>query len=117
MKQTAIRAEDFFYLLSDETRLRCLFLLKTKEELCVCDFTYALKIIQPKVSRHLAIMKKFNLLLDRRQGAWVYYKINPNLPIWVHQILSTTTEYVSIGKPYSSDIARINNFSQRPSCC
>lgn len=115
MKHPTIQVEDLFYLLSDKTRLRCLFLLKERGELCVCGFTYALKMIQPKVSRHLAIMRKFNLLLGHRKGVWVYYKINPELPMWIHEMLSITKEHISISKPYSSDIIRINNF-QKPSC-
>ena len=82
----------FYKCLSDETRLRCLLLIGQEGELCVCELTEALKEIQPKVSRHLAQLRKCELLLDRRQGQWVFYRINPALPVWAREVLATTTE-------------------------
>ncbi len=46
-----------FHLLSDQTRLRSVILLMREGELCVCELTHALDIIQPKVSRHLALIR------------------------------------------------------------
>lgn len=51
-----IEPETFFNLLSDSTRLRCLSLLAQEGELCVCELTYTLKMVQPKISRHLALL-------------------------------------------------------------
>ena len=70
----------FYKCLSDETRLRCLMLIENEGELCVCELTEALAESQPKVSRHLAQLRQCELLLDRKQGQWVYYRINPTLP-------------------------------------
>lgn len=50
----------------------------------------ALGISQPKVSRHLAELRKHDLVLDERRGKWVYYRINPDLAQWVKQILELT---------------------------
>lgn len=82
----------FYKCLSDETRLRCLLLIEQEEELCVCELTEALGEIQPKVSRHLAQLRKCELLVDRRQGQWVYYKINPALPDWARQVLAISAK-------------------------
>ncbi len=82
----------FYKCLSDETRLRCLLLITHEEELCVCELTQALQDIQPKVSRHLAQLRQCDLLVDRRQGQWVFYRINPVLPEWAKQVLSITLE-------------------------
>jgi len=46
-------------------------------------------VIQPKISRHLALLRSLGLLQDRRQGQWVYYSINPNLPDWCVEVLNT----------------------------
>lgn len=96
--------EKFFYLLSDETRLRCLLLLQTESECCVCDFTYALQKNQPKISRHLSILKAANVVLDRRDGAWSYYSLHPDLPAWASRILSVI--FQETAKRYSSDLIR-----------
>jgi ArsR family transcriptional regulator len=82
----------FYKCLSDETRLRCLMLILHQDELCVCELTTALNEIQPKISRHLAQLKKAGLLLDRRQGQWVFYRINPQLPEWAQRVLSISLE-------------------------
>ncbi len=80
----------FFKGLSDQTRLRCMLLLSHEGELCVCELTAALDDIQPKISRHLSQLKQAKLLLDRRQGQWVFYRLNPELPDWAKQTLDCT---------------------------
>ena len=116
-----LQPEQFFYLLSDETRLRCLSLLQQRGELCVCDLMTALDIIQPKISRHLSILRKLEVVTDRRSGTWIYYRINPKLPVWASQVLSNTTIGICQLEPYVSDNAqfesdRFNN-SSTTSCC
>jgi ArsR family transcriptional regulator len=80
----------FYKCFSDETRLKSLLLVKHEQELCVCELTHALQQSQPKISRHLAQLRNAELLLDRRQGQWVYYRVNPDLPDWVQQIMTLT---------------------------
>ncbi|AFJ03242.1 Arsenical resistance operon repressor [Methylophaga frappieri] len=82
----------FYKCLADGTRLRCLILVQLHGELCVCELMNALDETQPKVSRHLAQLRKCGLLLDRRQGQWVFYRINPALPDWTKSILAMTAE-------------------------
>ncbi|APG27202.1 hypothetical protein A7E78_04740 [Syntrophotalea acetylenivorans] len=65
-----------FRALADETRLGILMLLYAEGELCVCDIIAALHLPQSKVSRHLAYLKKFAIVIDRREGLWNYYSIN-----------------------------------------
>lgn len=64
-----------FKALSDETRLRILKLLE-EGELCVCDITAALDMVQPKVSFHLGTLKEAGLIKDRKQGKWIHYSLN-----------------------------------------
>ena len=64
-----------FKALSDETRLRIIKLLE-KGELCVCDITAALDMVQPKVSFHLSTLKEAGLIKDRKQGKWIHYSLN-----------------------------------------
>ncbi|HML25316.1 MAG TPA: metalloregulator ArsR/SmtB family transcription factor [Methanomethylovorans sp.] len=59
--------EDFFKVLSDETRLRILMLLD-RRELCVCEICQILGLPQPKVSRHLAKMRDLDLVRDKKEG-------------------------------------------------
>jgi ArsR family transcriptional regulator len=82
----------FYKCLADGTRLRCLLLIEQEQELCVCELTQALQEIQPKVSRHLAQLRKCGLLLGRRKGQWVFYRINSELPKWARAVLTETLE-------------------------
>lgn len=66
----------FFKSLADETRLMILFLLSQKEELCVCDIMEALGITQSKASRHLRTLLHLGWVTDRRDGVWMYYRLN-----------------------------------------
>ncbi|WP_305043992.1 ArsR/SmtB family transcription factor [Geoalkalibacter sp.] len=65
-----------FKALADETRLRILALL-TRGELCVCDLMSILDLPQSTVSRHLAYLRNAGLVVDRRQGVWMYYQLAP----------------------------------------
>jgi ArsR family transcriptional regulator, arsenate/arsenite/antimonite-responsive transcriptional repressor len=69
--------------LADPTRARIALLIAREKELCVCELTCALDAIQPKISRHLALLRESGLLADRRKGQWVYYRLHPELPAWV----------------------------------
>lgn len=111
---------NFFKLLSDETRLRCLVLLQAQMELCVCELTEALDLSQPKISRHLAQLRQIGLLLDRRKGQWVYYRINPDLPTWALKILDESVSATSHNELFIQDQARLNAMTSRPdtkTCC
>lgn len=79
-----------FKCLGDETRARIMLLLSAHGELCVCELICALDNSQSKVSRHLAQLRTCGLLEDRRQGQWVYYRLHPELPAWVQEVLQTT---------------------------
>jgi ArsR family transcriptional regulator len=63
-----------FQALGDSTRLRILGLLLSGE-VCVCDLHESLKIPQPKVSRHLAYLRKTGLVDSRRDGLWIHYRL------------------------------------------
>ncbi len=64
-----------FKALSDETRLRIIKLLEGGE-LCVCDITAALDMVQPKVSFHLSTLREAGFIKDRKEGKWIHYSLN-----------------------------------------
>lgn len=63
-----------FRALSDPTRLRLLNLIADKE-ICVCYFVEILGISQPKISRHLAYLRRAGIAAARRQGRWMHYRL------------------------------------------
>jgi len=69
--------ELLFRALADPTRLRLLNLMRD-DEVCVCFFVEVLGISQPKISRHLAYLRRAGLVATRRQWKWMHYRIaNP----------------------------------------
>lgn len=73
---TISRVDLLFRAFSDRTRLRILNLLRGGE-LCVCDLVAVLDVPQPKVSRHLAYLRRAKLVWARKQGLWMYYELAP----------------------------------------
>ncbi len=63
-----------FKALSDRTRLRVINLIGD-DEVCVCFFVEVLKTNQPKVSRHLAYLRRAGLVSARREGKWMHYRL------------------------------------------
>src|SRR5215510_627541 len=66
--------ELFFRALADRTRLRLLNLIGG-DEVCVCFFVEILKTNQPKISRHLAYLRRAGIVDARREGQWMHYRI------------------------------------------
>jgi ArsR family transcriptional regulator len=69
------RAARLFHALSDETRLSILERLRRGER-CVCELTDALEAAQSRLSFHLRVLKEAGLVIDRRDGRWMYYTLN-----------------------------------------
>ena len=66
--------EDLFKALADRTRLRLISLLGDSE-VCVCFLAAILKISQPKISRHLAYLRRAKIVAARRDGKWMHYRL------------------------------------------
>lgn len=95
----------FYKTLTDDIRLKTLMLTHYHGELCVCELMQAMdEDNQPKVSRNLAVLKKAKVITDRKHGQWVFYRINPELPLWAKSVIAQTTE---------NNIPLINNELQR----
>jgi ArsR family transcriptional regulator, arsenate/arsenite/antimonite-responsive transcriptional repressor len=111
--------DTFFKMLADSTRLRCLLLMQAEGELCVCELTHTLNLSQPKISRHLAHLREAGVLVARRNGTWMNYRINPDLQDWALNILQTTLDGVRDTEPFVSDKRILDNMANRPGqmCC
>lgn len=92
------RLEGVFRALADRTRLRILALL-SGGEVCVCEIHESLGLPQPTVSRHLAYLRNAGLVIGRKEGLWVHYRLaQPDDPVeravleaaahWAHHVPS-----------------------------
>ncbi|RVU35403.1 ArsR family transcriptional regulator [Rheinheimera riviphila] len=109
---------EFFKLLADETRLASLLLIAHEGELCVCELETALVQTQPKISRHLAMLRKSQLLIDRRQGQWVFYRLHPALPAWASQSIELTLQQnPQLLAPLIANLETMGNRPARAAAC
>lgn len=109
----------FFKCMADDIRLKCVMLIHLEKELCVCELVEALNEVQPKISRHLALLRQHGILSDRRQGQWIYYRLHPDLPEWANTIVARTA---NADREFITDeIQRLSAMGDRPvrerSCC
>jgi ArsR family transcriptional regulator len=95
-----------FAALADRTRLRLLNLMNGKE-VCVCYFVEILGQSQPKVSRHLAYLRRAGIVTARREGKWMHYKIVAPRHAGAARILSETLSVLSEDKTMQADLSRL----------
>lgn len=93
--RTQVDPSSFFKLMSDPLRLKILMLLEDEQDLTVTDLKNALNESQPKVSRHLALLRDTTFLKDTRHGLWIHYRLSPSLPMWIKHLL----QIVRVGNP------------------
>jgi ArsR family transcriptional regulator, arsenate/arsenite/antimonite-responsive transcriptional repressor len=98
--------ELFFRALADRTRLRLLSLIGS-DEVCVCFFVEILKTNQPKISRHLAYLRRAGIVGARREGQWMHYRIvEPSDPD-AARVLTDTMSWLANDQEMQSDRQRL----------
>ena len=100
-----------FAALADRTRLRLLNLMNGKE-VCVCYFVEILGLSQPKISRHLAYLRRAGIVAARREGKWMHYKIVPPKHAGAAKILDEILSVLSEDKTMQVDLTRLSK-----ACC
>ena len=98
--------ERFFQALGDKTRLRLLNLMGDRE-ICVCYLVEILGSPQPKVSRHLAYLRKAGIVAARREGKWMHYRIAIPPHAGAARILLETLTALKDEKAMEADRARL----------
>ena len=98
--------EAFFRALADRTRLRLLNLMRD-DEVCVCFFVEILKTNQPKISRHLAYMRRAGIVGARRDASWMHYRIvEPSDPD-AARVLRETLSWLAADREMQRDRERL----------
>ena len=105
----SLQPENLTRAMADSTRLRILMLLPLGEERCVCELTRALDLPLPKISRHLAVLRETGILLDRRAGLWIHYRLHPELPDWARGVLIALAQGCASQEPFASDRERLTS--------
>jgi len=100
-----------FAALADPTRLRLLNMMDGRE-VCVCYFVEILQQGQPKISRHLAYLRRAGIVEARRDGKWMHYHIERPNDAKAASILDATLQSFKTDKEMHADLARLGR-----ACC
>lgn len=109
-------ADAKFRAFSDQTRLRILHLLKAGE-LCVNDLVEIVGVPQPTASRHLAYLRRAELVVTRRIGQWTYYTLSPAKNLFHRKLLECLSECFDEVSEIQKDASRLAKLKKRGGCC
>jgi ArsR family transcriptional regulator, arsenate/arsenite/antimonite-responsive transcriptional repressor len=98
--------ELLFRALADRTRLRLLNLM-SKGEVCVCFLVEILSTNQPKISRHLAYLRRAGIVAARREGKWMHYRLSDVADEQAAQILNNVLAWLATDVEMARDLAKL----------
>lgn len=105
-----------FRAFSDRTRLRILHVLQSGE-LCVGDIVEILQAPQPRISRHLAYLRKANLVTVRKSGLWSHYSLARAKSPFHRKLLECLAKCFSEVPELQADNARAAKIRKSGGCC
>lgn len=97
---------------ADQTRLRLLNLMATEGEICVCHLVDVLGTNQPKVSRHLAYLKRAGLVSDRKDSLWVYYRLSESLAAHATRLIECVNSCCAESPEMQQDVTKLQEVRQ-----
>lgn len=106
-----VALDQLFRALADWTRLRLIHLM-SEQEICVCYFIEVIGAPQPKISRHLAYLRRVGIVAARRQGKWMHYRLMVPESGHAASILKTTIETLKQDREMQKDCERLHH-----ACC
>jgi ArsR family transcriptional regulator len=106
-------ASHLFKALARKTRMRILNLLLTHDRLCVGDIQDALGLSQPNASRHMAWLKRYNLVEDKRESHWVFYRLSRGLSPLQKDVLDALKKFFASDETMKSDLRRITSLCKK----
>ena len=110
------RVDLMFRAFSDRNRLRILHLLQERET-CVGDIVDILQVPQPRVSRHLAYLRKAGLVVARKVGLWNFYSLAPVQNAFHQQLLDCLATCFREVPEIKADAARAEKVRKSGGCC
>src|SRR5215468_1339399 len=114
MSKSKLDVALFFRALADRTRLRLLNLIADRE-VCVCYFVEVLGTNQPKISRHLAYLRRAGLVAARREGKWMHYRIARPADQFAASVLADLQQWLAKDPQMQADRSKLLKVCCAPS--
>jgi len=108
--------EKIIKALADENRIRIIYLLKVKKNLCVCEITNIIGLSQPTISSHLKLLENAGLIESHKDGLWVNYNINSQLCFFSSKFIEIIHKDLKNDKQISSDLKKLKNIDRDMIC-
>jgi ArsR family transcriptional regulator, arsenate/arsenite/antimonite-responsive transcriptional repressor len=106
-----------FKSLSEPVRLRIMTLLLDQGELCVCELVDTLNLSQSVVSRHLAYLRNNQLVTSKREGAWMYYRINTDTSTDMTFLFQFMKQCIEGNSEIKTDLENLNQYKLNQRQC
>ena len=108
-----IDPDQVFSALANTTRLRCLYLVASNEDACVCEVVEALGITQPSASKALNALMGAGLLSVRRDANWNYFSLDNAMPEWTTALITATVIGLDSSRTHVADQKRFKRLNLR----
>jgi len=117
-KAATSKVDIMFRAFSDRTRLRILNMLRSGET-CVCDLVEVLAVPQPKVSRHLAYLRRAGLVVGRKDGFWMHYSLTASKSEFHQSLLNCLACCFTSVPELAKDVEKLGrtNTCSTDECC
>ncbi|MBU2563941.1 MAG: metalloregulator ArsR/SmtB family transcription factor [Actinobacteria bacterium] len=102
--------------LADENRIRILYLLSERKDLCVCEIREVIGLSQPTISSHLKLLENNELVTFNKDGKWVNYSINPVLDKRISQMLNNVFSIIEFDEIVKKDRITVNKINRKNLC-
>ena len=113
MRDTMEQQTHFFHALSNDIRLRIVLLLASEPQLSVCQLVRILGLPQPKVSRHLAVLREAGVVAVDRKAQWICYRLGETMQPWQRKVVEATRESLENSRQYIADQRMLAEIRER----
>ena len=109
--------EKIIKALADKNRLRIVYLLNEKQDLCVCEITDIIGLSQPTISSHLRLLENAGLIESYKDGLWVNYNINSQAGLFSRKLVEIICKDLKKDKQAISDLKELKSIDRDIICC
>ena len=115
-EQNIKNIEKIIKALADKNRLRIVYLLNEKQDLCVCEITDIIGLSQPTISSHLRLLENAGLVESDKDGLWVNYNINSQTDLFSRKSIEMICKDLKKDKQTISDLKKLKAIDRDKIC-